>query len=229
MVLLRANIIVKETLIMNNQKILLSGVKPTGRPHIGNYFGAMREFVSLQEGYNTRIFIADYHALTSVHDGEKLREDTLNVAIDYLAIGLDPEKVLLFKQSDVPELCELTWIFNCITTVPYLERAHAYKDAQAKGKELSVGTFDYPILMAADILAQDANIVPVGLDQKQHIEYARDIAQKFNHTFGETFVLPEGKISEETKTIPGIGRKCQKVTEIRSDFLPRMMRSRSWL
>lgn len=195
----------------NKKKILLSGVKPTGRPHVGNYFGAMKQFVDLQEEYDTRIFIADYHALTTVHDAQALREATLGVAMDYLALGLDPAKMLLFKQSDVPELAEMTWVFNCITTVPYLSRAHAYKDAEAKNQEVSVGTFDYPLLMAADILAQDADVVPVGQDQKQHIEYARDTALKFNRTFGEVFKLPEQLILEEVKTVPGTdGQKMSK-------------------
>lgn len=194
-----------------NKKILVSGVKPTGRPHIGNFFGAIKQFVDLQERYDARIFIADYHALTTVHEADQLREDSLGVAMDYLALGLDPSKALLFKQSDVPELTELTWIFNCLTTVPYLERAHAYKDARAKGQEVSVGTFDYPLLMAADILVHDADAVPVGQDQKQHIEYARDIAEKFNRVFGEIFALPESLTLDEMKTVPGTdGQKMSK-------------------
>jgi len=193
------------------KKIILSGVKPTGRPHIGNYFGAMRQFVELQDNYESYIFIADFHALTTLQDGAELRANTLDIALDYLAIGLDPKKTTLFKQSDVPEVAELAWIFNCITTVPYLERAHAYKDALAKGREVSVGTFDYPVLMAADILIQDADIVPVGQDQKQHVEYARDIALKFNRIFGQTFKLPEPMILDKVKTVPGIdGQKMSK-------------------
>ncbi len=196
------------------KKVLLSGVKPTGRPHIGNYFGAMRQFVNLQNDYTPYVFIADYHALTTIQDREKLSENIIGIALDYLAIGLDPEKVVLFKQSDVPEVTELAWIFNCITTVPYLERAHAYKDAIAKGREPSVGLFDYPILMAADILIQDADKVPVGQDQKQHVEYARDTAEKFNRIFagGKTFFkLPEPIILENVKTVLGIdGQKMSK-------------------
>src|SRR3989344_1949736 len=156
------------------RKILLSGVKPTGRPHIGNYFGAMRQFVELQDKFDSYVFIADYHALTTLQNAKELSENIVDIALDYLAIGLDPSKVTLFKQSDVPEVAELAWIFNCITTMPYLERAHAYKDAVAKGREVNVGTFDYPMLMASDILIQDADVVPVGQDQKQHVEYARD-------------------------------------------------------
>ena len=192
-------------------KILLSGVKPTGAPHIGNYFGAMKQFVDLQDEYKPYIFIADYHALTTIHSAKELHQNILGVALDYLAIGLNPEKTALFKQSDVPEVAELAWIFNCITTVPYLERAHAYKDAVAKGREVSVGTFDYPILMAADILIQDADVVPVGQDQKQHVEYARDTAEKFNRIFGETFKLPEAFILPNVEVVKGIdGQKMSK-------------------
>jgi tryptophanyl-tRNA synthetase len=194
-----------------NTKILLSGIKPTGRPHIGNYFGAMRQFVELQESHRSFVFIADYHALTTLQDGKEVRDNSLNLLLDYLAIGLDPEKVVLFKQSDVPEVTELSWIFNCITTMPYLERAHAYKDAVAKGREVSVGTFDYPLLMAADILIQDADVVPVGADQKQHVEYARDTAEKFNRIYGDAFKMPEPLILENVKTVPGIdGQKMSK-------------------
>jgi len=194
-----------------NKKILVSGVKPTGRPHIGNYFGAMKQFAELQDEHRSFFFIANYHALTTVQDRKELSENTLNIALDYLAIGLDPDKSALFVQSDVPEVTELAWVFNCLTTVPYLQRAHAYKDAVAKGEDVNVGTFDYPILMAADILAQDADVVPVGADQKQHIEIARDIAEKFNRTFGDVFKLPEPMILENVKTVPGTdGRKMSK-------------------
>lgn len=193
------------------KKRLLSGVKPTGRPHIGNYFGAMKQFVDLQDEYDANIFIANYHALTGTQDAEQMHKDTLEVAMDYLAIGLDPEKVTLFKQSDTPQVTELGWIFNCITTMPFLMRAHAFKDSEAKNKDINVGTFDYPVLMAADILVQDADIVPVGADQKQHIEYARDIAEKFNRTFGDTFKLPKDHILDSVKTVPGTdGQKMSK-------------------
>lgn len=196
---------------MDNKKILLSGIKPTGRPHIGNYFGALKQWVTFQEEYNSFIFIPDYHALTTVQDGSLMRSFSLDLAIDLLAIGLDPNKVTLFKQSDVPEVTELTWIFNCLTTMPYLMRAHAFKDAEAKNKDINVGVFDYPILMAADILMQDANLVPVGQDQKQHVEYARDIAEKFNRIFGETFTLPESYILDTVAVVPGIdGQKMSK-------------------
>ena len=190
---------------------MLSGVKPTGRPHIGNYFGAMRQFVELQNDYHTYIMLADLHALTTVKDAKQLKRDTLDLAIDYLAIGLDPNKVTLFKQSDVPEHSELAWIFDCITTMPYLMRAHAYKDAEAKNKELDAGTFTYPMLMAADILLYDTDVVPVGKDQQQHVEYARDTAEKFNRLFGETFKLPKAMILEAVETVPGLdGQKMSK-------------------
>ena len=201
----------------NSKKILLSGVKPTGRVHIGNYFGAMKQFVELQNEYESYVFIADYHAVTTVQDKETLSQQIIDMALDYLAIGLDPKKVVLFKQSDLPQVHELNWIFNCITTMPYLMRAHAYKDAEAKNKEINVGIFDYPLLMAADILLQDADVVPVGQDQKQHVEYARDTAQKFNNVFCDgksdngIFKLPEPLILKNVETVPGTdGRKMSK-------------------
>lgn len=193
------------------KKRLLSGIKPSGTIHIGNYFGAMKQFVDLQDEYESFIFIADLHAITTLQNKEELSKNILDVTMDYLACGLDPKKVCLFKQSDIPEVTELTWYFNCLTTVPYLERATAYKDAKAKSKEANVGLFDYPILMAADILIQDTDVVPVGSDQKQHIEYARDTAIKFNNIFGETFKLPEPLILKEVAVVPGIdGRKMSK-------------------
>lgn len=199
------------------QKTILSGVKPTGRPHIGNYFGAMRQFVDLQnenkDGTNY-FFIADYHALNFIQNAEEMRRLTLDAIIDFLAIGLDPKKSIIFKQSDVLEHTELAWIFDTITTVPYLKRAHAYKDALAKGGEedVSAGTFTYPMLMAADILLYDTDMVPVGQDQKQHIEFARDTAEKFNRVFQkEIFKLPEAYILENVQTVPGAdGRKMSK-------------------
>jgi tryptophanyl-tRNA synthetase len=193
------------------KKKLLSGIQPSGTIHIGNYFGAIKQFVDLQNEYDSSVFIADLHAITTIQNKEELSKNILNVALDYLACGLDPEKICLFKQSDVPEVAELAWYFNCLTTVPYLERATAYKDAHMKAKEVNVGLFDYPILMAADILIQDADVVPVGADQKQHIEYARDTAQKFNNTYGETFKLPEALIMKNVAIVPGIdGRKMSK-------------------
>jgi tryptophanyl-tRNA synthetase len=208
-----------KTIHGEHSRTILSGVKPTGRPHLGNYFGAMRQFVDLQnenkEGTNY-FFIADYHALNLIQDAEQMRKLSLDVVIDFLAIGLDPKKSIIFKQSDLPEHTELAWIFDSITTVPYLKRAHAYKDAVAKGGEedVSAGTFTYPMLMAADILLYDTDIVPVGQDQKQHIEFARDTAEKFNRIFGkgeEIFKLPEEYILENVETVPGIdGQKMSK-------------------
>ena len=198
----------------NNKKILVSGVKPTGRVHIGNYFGAMKQFIDLQDKYESYIFIADYHAMTTVQNRAELMQGIIDVALDYLAIGLDPKKVTLFKQSDVPQVAELAWMFNCITTMPYLMRAHAYKDAEAKNKEINVGLFDYPLLMASDILMQNADIVPIGQYQKQHVEYARDTAQKFNRIYGETFKMPEHYILPKVETIPGTdGKKMSKSNE----------------
>jgi len=193
------------------KKRLLSGIQPSGTLHLGNYFGAIKQFVDLQDKYDTSIFIADFHAMTTVQDPKVLNDNTMNVAMDYLACGLDPKKVTLFRQSDIPEVAELTWYFNCLTTMPFLERATAYKNAGAKAKEINVGLFDYPVLMASDILIQDADLVPVGADQKQHIEYTRDIAQKFNNIYGETFKLPEEYITKEVAIVPGTdGRKMSK-------------------
>jgi tryptophanyl-tRNA synthetase len=193
------------------KKVLLSGVQPTGRPHIGNYFGAMRQYVKLQDTYDSYIFIADYHALTTVQNKDTLADLTFNLTVDYLALGLDPDKATLYRQSAVPQVTEAAWIFNCLVTVPYLERAHAFKDKVANNQIPSMGLFDYPVLMAADILLPQADVVPVGADQKQHIEYARDIAEKFNTTFGETLSLPEPLILPDAATVPGIdGRKMSK-------------------
>jgi len=194
-----------------NRKILLSGIQPSGRPHIGNYFGAMRQFVEMQNEHDCFFMIVDYHALNTIQDAKTLKQNIIDLAIDYLAIGLNREKSVIFKQSDVSEHTELAWIFDTITTVPYLERAHAYKDAAIKGKERSVGLFNYPMLMAADILLYDTDLVPVGADQKQHVEITRDTAEKFNRVYGETFKLPEAKILPEVAIVPGIdGRKMSK-------------------
>lgn len=195
------------------KKILVSGVQATGTLHIGNYFGALKQNIDLGNAgdHQSYVFIADYHALTTVKGKENLAKNTFDAACAYLALGLDPTKVTLFKQSDVKDVHELTWIFNTITTMPYLMRAHAYKDHEAKNKEVSVGLFDYPVLMASDILMYGADIVPVGSDQKQHVEYARDIAQKFNLTWGEYFKLPKEYIVEGVSTVPGIdGEKMSK-------------------
>ncbi len=195
------------------KKILLSGVKPTGRPHIGNYFGAMKQFVDmLNTGeYQCYIMIADYHGLNFIQNKAEMQSNIIDLALDYIAIGLDPKKCVLFKQSDVAAHTELAWIFDTITTMPYLMRAHAFKDAEAKDKEISVGTFNYPMLMAADILLYQPDVVPVGSDQKQHVEYARDTAQKFNNTFEPVFKLPKEVIVENVGTVPGTdGRKMSK-------------------
>jgi tryptophanyl-tRNA synthetase len=171
----------------------------------------MRQFVGLEDTYESSFFIADYHALTASHDPNALARHTLEITAAYLAIGIDPARATIFRQSDAPAHTELAWIFNCITTMPYLMRAHAFKDAQAKNKEISVGTFDYPLLMAADILIQDADVVPVGKDQEQHVEIARDTAEKFNRLFGETFHLPAAHILDGVAVVPGLdGRKMSK-------------------
>lgn len=194
-----------------SKKVFLSGVQPSGKPHIGNYFGAMKQFVDLQKDYDGYVLIVDYHALHSLRDPKKMKENIIGVLLDYLAIGLDPEKVTIFKQSDISEHTELTWIFDTITTMPYLMRAHAFKDAQAKNKEIDVGTFNYPVLMATDILLYSPDIVPVGADQKQHVEIARDIGEKFNRVYGETFKLPEPMILKDMAVVPGTdGRKMSK-------------------
>lgn len=199
-------------------KVLLSGIKPTGRLHIGNYFGAMKQFVDIQnngiKGQDVMLYImiADYHALNLIQNPEELRQNIKDITLDYLAIGLDTNKTTIFKQSDISAHTELAWIFDTITTMPYLMRAHAYKDAEAKNKEIVVGTFNYPMLMASDILLYDTDVVPVGQDQKQHVEYTRDTAEKFNRIFNcQTFKLPEPIIIEGVATVPGTdGKKMSK-------------------
>ena len=200
---------------MSSQKpVLVSGIKPTGQLHIGNYFGAMRQLVELSKAgkYRPFIFVADYHALNTMQDAQDMKLRTQELVMAYLAVGLDPNDVVFFKQSEVPAHTELCWIFDTITTMPYLMRSHAYKDAEAKNKEISVGTFNYPMLMAADILLYDAAVVPVGADQKQHIEIARDTAEKFNRTFKtDVFTLPEPYIMPEVAVVPGTdGQKMSK-------------------
>lgn len=203
-----------------NKKILLSGIKPTGRPHLGNYFGAMKQFVALQEKYDSYIFIADIHALNFIQNKKKMSQNILDLALDYLAIGLDPKKVILFKQSDILEHTQLGWIFNTIISTPFLMRAHSFKDAQAKNKldKFSVGDFVYPNLMAADILLYSPDIVPIGKDQTQHLEFARDYAQKFNHIFGKSFKLPTGMTSKNTSLI--IGSDNRKMSKSYHNHLP---------
>ncbi len=198
---------------MNKKPILLSGIKSTGIAHIGNYFGALKQFVDMQNRgtHECYFMIADYHSLNTVQNGDELRRLTHELALTFLAIGIDPKKSVMFKQSDVPAHTELAWIFDTFTTMPYLMRAHAYKDAEAKNKEITVGTFNYPMLMAADILLYDPSVVPVGQDQKQHIEYARDTAQLFNRTYEEVFRLPEPMIVPEVAVVPGVdGQKMSK-------------------
>ena len=193
------------------KKILLTGIQPSGKVHIGNYFGTMKQMVDLQSDYDCLFMIADYHALNFIQNAEHMRDNILNLALDFIAIGIDPNKSTIFRQSDISAHTELAWVFDTITSMPYLMRAHAFKSAEAKNKEISVGKFNYPVLMASDILLYDTDIVPVGQDQKQHIEYTRDIAEKFNHTFSETFKLPEALIMKDVAIVPGIdGQKMSK-------------------
>src|SRR5438045_5027059 len=192
---------------------ILSGIHPTGILHIGNYFGMMRPAIALQESAKneTFYFIADYHALTTINDPETLRTNSRRIALDFLACGLDVERGTLFRQSDVPEVAELTWILSTVTPKALLERGHSYKDKIARGLPASAGLFTYPVLMAADILIYDSDVVPVGKDQKQHLEMTRDIAQKFNETFGPILKLPEPRIQAATETVPGVdGQKMSK-------------------
>src|SRR5947208_758926 len=190
---------------------ILSGIQPTGVLHIGNYFGMMRPAIELQKEGETFYFIADYHALTSVRNPEALRENSRQVALDFLACGLDPERAALFRQSDVPPVTELAWILSTVAPMGLLERAHSYKDKLARGLASTVGLFSYPVLMAADILIYDSDAVPVGKDQKQHIEITRDIATRINEAYGQTLKLPEARIHAATETVPGIdGQKMSK-------------------
>jgi len=191
---------------------ILSGIQPSGELHIGNYFGAMRQHVALQEKGEGIYFIADYHSMTSVRDAALRRELVRDLALDYLACGLDPERSILYRQSDLPEVCELAWLLTTVTPMGLLERSHAFKDKVAQGLPVDHGLFAYPVLMAADILIYNADLVPVGQDQKQHLEMARDIAQRFNHTYGaEVFRLPEPHILEDVAVVPGTdGRKMSK-------------------
>lgn len=190
---------------------VLSGIQPSGRLHLGNYFAMMRPMIGFQESSELYCFIVNFHALTTVQDGKSLRQGTLDAAMDFLALGLDPEKSVFWVQSDVPEVTELTWVLSCVTSMGLLERCHSYKDKVAQGIVPSHGLFSYPVLMAADILLYQAHVVPVGNDQKQHVEVTRDIAERFNHVFGETFVLPEPRIDPGVAVVPGLdGRKMSK-------------------
>jgi tryptophanyl-tRNA synthetase len=190
---------------------ILSGIQPSGALHLGNYFGMMRPAIELQDQGEALYFIADYHSMTSLFDAGERRKNTLDVALDFLACGLDPKKSIFFKQSDVPEVTELSWLLTTLTPVAMLENAHSYKDKIAKGIAPNHGILAYPVLMASDILIYDSNVVPVGKDQKQHVEITRDIAIKFNNTYGETFVVPKEQIREDTAVVPGTdGDKMSK-------------------
>ncbi len=190
---------------------ILSGIQPSGSLHIGNYLGMMKPMISYMDRGQLFVFVVNLHALTSLHDRERLATGTIEAAADFLALGLDPNRSIFWVQSDVPEVVELSWILTCITPMGLLERCHSYKDKIAKGISPNHGLFAYPVLMAADILLYQSNLVPVGKDQKQHVEVTRDIAMKFNHTFGETFTIPEAEISDEVATVPGVdGQKMSK-------------------
>ena len=190
---------------------LFTGLQPSGALHIGNYIGALKPAVELCKEHSGMLMVADYHALTTLREPAELRANIINATRDYLAAGIDPEKTVVFKQSDVPEHTELAWIFQCLVTVPFLELSHAYKDKVGKGLEANAGLFAYPMLMAADILLYNTDIVPVGADQKQHVEYAREASAKFNKAFGETFKEPKERILEGIATVPGTdGKKMSK-------------------
>ena len=191
---------------------ILTGIQPSGKLHWGNFFGAMKSMFDLQaKGEDMFMFIANFHAMTTVRDGAALREATREVALDYLACGLDPAKTTVYRQSDIPEVQELAWYLSCLTPMGLLERCHSYKDKMAHGFEATHGLFAYPVLMAADILIMNADLVPVGKDQKQHLEVTRDLAQKFNNAYGEIFKLPDAYIPESVATIPGTdGQKMSK-------------------
>ena len=190
---------------------VLSGIQPSGELHLGNYFGAIRQYVRMQEEHECYFFLANYHALTTIRDGGRLRHLSLRCATDYMALGLDPEKAAIFMQSDLPEVTELAWILSTVTPMGLLNRCHAYKEKLAQGLPADHGLFAYPVLMAADILIHNCDLVPVGQDQKQHVEVTRDIADKFNGFFGEVFKLPEPYILESAAVVPGIdGQKMSK-------------------
>ena len=190
---------------------ILTGIQPSGKLHWGNYFGAMKSMFDLQEKGENFMFIANFHAMTTVRDGKALREATKEVALDYLACGLDPNKTVMYRQSDVPEVQELAWYLSCLTPMGLLERCHSYKDKMAHGFEATHGLFAYPVLMAADILIMQSDLVPVGKDQKQHLEVTRDLCQKFNNAYGEIFKMPDAYIPETVATIPGTdGQKMSK-------------------
>lgn len=193
-------------------KTVLSGIQPSGKLHLGNYFGAMRQHIQMQEGYDAFYFMANYHTLTSLQNGEELRQNTIDVVLDYLALGLDPSKCTFFAQSDVPQVTELAWILGTLAPVSLMEKGVSYKDKVANGLAANIGLFTYPILQAADILIYNSDIVPVGADQKQNIEFSRDLAQKLNFTYNkELLKIPEPYIVESVAIVPGIdGRKMSK-------------------
>jgi len=190
---------------------LLTGLQSSGALHIGNYFGALKPFLNLYTNYESYLMVADYHAVTSLRDPQLLRKNILDVVKDYVAVGVDPSKAVIFQQSQVQEHTELAWVFDCLVTVPFLELGHAYKDKVAKGLEANAGLMTYPMLMAADILLYDTDVVPVGEDQRQHLEYAREAAAKFNNAYGATFKEPKELINKEIAVIPGTdGKKMSK-------------------
>ncbi|TSC68543.1 MAG: Uncharacterized protein G01um101456_597 [Parcubacteria group bacterium Gr01-1014_56] len=195
----------------SSKKRLLTGLQPSGQLHIGNYFGALKPFIDSYEEYESFLMVVDYHALTTLRKPEEMRENIISAVKSYLAAGVDPSKAVIFQQSQVQEHTELAWIFECLVTVPFLELSHAYKDKLAKGHEANAGLFNYPMLMAADILLYDTDIVPVGEDQRQHVEYAREAAAKFNNAFGEVFKEPKEMINKAVAIVPGIdGKKMSK-------------------
>ena len=181
---------------------VLSGIQPTGRPHWGNYFGAIRQYIALQDADQAFYFIANLHALTTVRDRDQLRQLSLDTAMDLLALGLNPDQATLFVQSDIPQVSELCWLLMTGTPLGLLERCHAYKDKKAKGLSADTGLFTYPVLQAADILLYDSDTVPVGEDQLQHIEVCRDIAGSFNHVYGDVFVIPKAKVLDQAARVP---------------------------
>mgnify|MGYP002725487985 CR=1 FL=1 len=192
-------------------KRVLSGIQPSGQLHLGNYFGMMSRMIHYQEKNDLFCFIVNYHAMTTIHDGDLLKENTMNAAIDFLSLGMDPDRSTFWIQGDVPQVTELTWILSVVTNVGLMERGTSYKDKLAKGLNANMGLFSYPILMASDILMYGGELVPVGNDQKQHLEMTRDIAIRFNKTFGDILVVPEPDIKKESKLVPGVdGQKMSK-------------------
>ena len=194
---------------MTLKKRSLSGIKPTGTPHLGNYLGMIKPAIKMQETHQTFYFIADYHALTSIREPESLKEHSYDLTATFASLGMDFEEHAFFRQSDIPEVTELTWFLACLTSKGLMERAHAFKES--KGQDVNMGLFSYPILMAADILIYASHVVPVGKDQKQHLEITRDLALRFNHLYGETLVVPEAIIEDQVAVIPGLdGQKMSK-------------------